>query len=603
MSTGEWRRQKLVPTHSPFPAVPVFSNPLGLLALLGVPVLLAIHFLQRRAVEVPASTLFLWRHALRDPSVGRRFDRLLPSVPLWMQLLAVLLVAWLLSEPRFPQAGSVARVAVVVDSSASMSVFRDEAVAALEKALPELQGRAAGLEITLLDADPRRPGLFTGTSVAELAAHLRRDWHPRGGAVDPARALRVARSLVSNEGVVVWLSDTPREDLPHDAVMIAVGGPVENVGFTGVEVTRVADGHQWMAMVRNYADTPQTREWSLHAGDAKSAARALELPPRGVVTLEGAFPAGEGPVRLVLSGDRFVLDDVLPMVVPRGKRLTLRAAGPPLIDDLARRLVAALDDVEPAAAGDSPDVLVAAVAAGELPENSRAAVLFARDDSADGEWHAGALPADGHPLAGGLNWQPLATRTGPAFPPRDGDTVLLWRDGRPLVFLRGEAGAERLMCNFDPRHGNALTQPAFVVLLQRFVDRTRAAVIAPETAQLETGQRISVTRAPALPLEIRASDPAGRPLEHDDASRAPADPGFLTISQDGVVLLHAAAHFADTGEADFSACATGDTLAGAARAASMRHSTVDPAWRLWLLLVVAAVVVAWKFTPNQDARR
>jgi len=39
--------------------MPVFANPLGLLALLGIPAVLAIHFLQRKAKELPVSTLFL----------------------------------------------------------------------------------------------------------------------------------------------------------------------------------------------------------------------------------------------------------------------------------------------------------------------------------------------------------------------------------------------------------------------------------------------------------------------------------------------------------------------------------------------------------------
>jgi len=35
------------------------ANPLGLLALLGIPAVLAIHFLQRRSIALPVSTWFL----------------------------------------------------------------------------------------------------------------------------------------------------------------------------------------------------------------------------------------------------------------------------------------------------------------------------------------------------------------------------------------------------------------------------------------------------------------------------------------------------------------------------------------------------------------
>ena len=93
----------------------------GLLALLGIPAVLAIHFLQRKAKELPVSTLFLLEHTRREAASGRRFERLIPSIPLWMQLLSVLLLAWFLAEPRYRKAGSIQRVAVVLDSSAQQN--------------------------------------------------------------------------------------------------------------------------------------------------------------------------------------------------------------------------------------------------------------------------------------------------------------------------------------------------------------------------------------------------------------------------------------------------------------------------------------------------
>ncbi|HVJ45894.1 MAG TPA: BatA domain-containing protein, partial [Luteolibacter sp.] len=106
----------------------MLTNPLGLLALLGIPAVLAIHFLQRKAVELPVSTLFLLERTQREAASGRRFDRLIPSIPLWMQLLAVLLLTWFLTEPRYPKSGTVQRLAIVLDSSASMTVFKEEAL-------------------------------------------------------------------------------------------------------------------------------------------------------------------------------------------------------------------------------------------------------------------------------------------------------------------------------------------------------------------------------------------------------------------------------------------------------------------------------------------
>ncbi|RYD41042.1 MAG: hypothetical protein EOP85_13305 [Verrucomicrobiaceae bacterium] len=150
------------------------ANPLGLLALLGIPAVLAIHFLQRKAVELPVSTLFLLERTRRDAASGRRFERIIPSIPLWMQLLAVLLLAWFLAEPRIRKSGSVQRVALVLDTSASMGVFKKEAVARLMAALPGFQGPASALELTVMESAPSRPRLYAGSSLEELGAHSRR---------------------------------------------------------------------------------------------------------------------------------------------------------------------------------------------------------------------------------------------------------------------------------------------------------------------------------------------------------------------------------------------------------------------------------------------
>ncbi|MFM2169920.1 MAG: hypothetical protein RI957_149, partial [Verrucomicrobiota bacterium] len=92
--------------------MPTFANPAGLWALLGIPVVVLIHFLQRKAQIIPVSTLFLLEKTQREASSGRHFDRLTQSVPLWMQMLAVALLTWLLVEPRYPLARSTQRIAI-----------------------------------------------------------------------------------------------------------------------------------------------------------------------------------------------------------------------------------------------------------------------------------------------------------------------------------------------------------------------------------------------------------------------------------------------------------------------------------------------------------
>ena len=133
------------------------AHPAALWCLLGLPVVLAIHFLQRRSRREVVTTLFLLQQMRRESETGNRFERLRSSIPLWLQLLMVLVLTWLLVGPRWMKKDAVQRIALVMDSSASMSAFRTETEAAVGAALGTLVSPLARVELTLLSSDPGQP--------------------------------------------------------------------------------------------------------------------------------------------------------------------------------------------------------------------------------------------------------------------------------------------------------------------------------------------------------------------------------------------------------------------------------------------------------------
>ena len=575
------------------------ANPLGLLALLGIPAVLAIHFLQRKAVELPVSTLFLLDRTHRDAASGRRLERIIPSIPLWMQLLAVLLLAWFLAEPRLQKSGSVQRIAVVLDSSASMGVFKNDAIARLAAELPGFQGPASTVELTVIESAPNRPRLYAGSSIDELKTVLEK-WQPLDGLTDPTQALRLARSLVSREGTVIYLTDTPADSLPFEARLIAVGDPVENVGFTGVTFATEEGALVWRALVRNYSKTAADRTWSIQTATGGTEPRKIRLDPGALITLQSAFPADAKNVRLVLTPDRFPLDDTLPLVAPKPKSLALFTATSPAFADLTEKLLSALDAAVPTNDAATADLSITSYDLLDpvLPPGN--SVIFVEDSTRSGAYLKGGILAEPHPLLDSLNWQSLLVRETIELDRLPSDTVILWQDKRPLIFLREKAVTRQLCFNFDLRLSNASNQPAFIVLLHRFAESIREAKVAPTSANLETGQPIKITSAPDLPLQIAATDLAGKPLPiPSSTSLAPATPCFLTIRQNETPLLDAAVFFADTREADFSACGKSDPAANANPSTIERHTQPDPLWRVWILLLIAALLVSWKFTAGR----
>ncbi len=573
-----------------------FANPLGLLALLAIPVVLAIHFLQRKARQLPVSTLFLLERTQRDAASDRRIERLIPSIPLWMQLLAVLILTWFLTEPRFQKYHRIQRVAIVIDSSASMAVFKASAIGKLNEVIPSLQGSASALVLTVLEAAPTRPKLYSGSSLAELTAILGK-WQPLDGLTDPSQALRLARSLVSREGTVIYLTDTPSPNLPFEVKQIAVGEAIENVGFTGVSFTTLEGTLVWRALVKNYGKLNAERSWLIQSSRGKSDARSIRLEPGALMTLQSTFPTDGKDVKVVLTEDRFALDDVLPMIAPQPKQLAIFTATSPPFEKLTQKLLRSLEATIPSNDPASCDLSLASFNPLKpiLPPGN--SIVFVEDRTRAGAYLRGGIVAVAHPFLDGLNWQALLIRETIELDQQASDTVLLWQDKRPLIFLREASGKRQLCFNFDLQHSNAENLPAFIVLLHRFAESIRERKITPSTENFETGQPVHITADTHLPLRLSATDVQGMPIPITANSKtAPLTPGFLTATQGESKLLDAAVVFADPREADFNECASSEEETTAQSSTLERHTKSDPLWRFGLLVLLAAMLVSWSFT-------
>jgi hypothetical protein len=96
-----------------------FTTPLGLLALLALPAVVALHLFRNRLPDRRVAALFLFAEQSLIAGAGRTRTRLLRTASLWLELLAALLLALWLGGLSF--GGTAAQhVVVVLDDSASM---------------------------------------------------------------------------------------------------------------------------------------------------------------------------------------------------------------------------------------------------------------------------------------------------------------------------------------------------------------------------------------------------------------------------------------------------------------------------------------------------
>jgi hypothetical protein len=586
-----------------------FANPAAFWCLLGLPAVLAIHFLQRRRRREVVTTLFLLQQMRRESEIGNRFERLRSYIPLWLQLLMVLLFTWLLAGPRWLKKDAVQRIAIVLDASASMSTFRGDAESAVRHTLSTLLSPLARVELSLLSSDPGQPALYHGASQADLAAALPQ-WQPLLGVHDFTPSLRTARGLVGTQGSIVLISDhVLAEALPFEAALVSIGHEVANVGWAGVTVEEKDDQLFWRALLRNYSAQPQDREWRAVSGGKTSAPAKLTLAPQESRTLSGPFPP-EDELRLSLTTDAFTFDDNLPLLRPKPKILGLHVPALPVQDGSAEllELFGKFADTRLATSAAEADVRGIVWPPSIALGADQDAIVFASPAKGESSaWLRGSIVAEAHPLIDGLNWQSLLVREGMIVPRDKRDRVLLWQADRPLISLRRTAaGAQQLFCHFDLLSSNARKLPALAVLLHRFLQTIRQEKIAPESANFDLRQRLTLAHLrgeKAAPLQLTTRTPSATisiPTAQAHLLRAPAQPGFFEVKQGDTLLLQGAAHFADAREADLQQAKPFQDLSKLKLVQTETTHEADSHWQLWLLLLLATLLGSWWWSRDRN---
>lgn len=584
--------------------MPTFAHPAALWALLGIPIVLAIHFLQKRSRRVTATTLFLLQQMRRESEKGNRIEKLRLSIPLWLQLLMVLLFTWLLASPQWLKKDAVLRVAIILDSSASMSAFRQNATEALTQTLSTLVQPGVRTELTLLESDANAASLYYGNSSAELVASAT-TWQPSLGTHDFTPVLRRARSLVGAQGGVLLITDHPLpQALPFSAKILSVGHETANVGWAGVSIDETTDGQSiWRALVRNYSASTQEREWRAEAEGKVSSSTKLTLAPRETRTLTGPFPNGDKSqdLRLILSADALTLDDQLPILQPRPKLISLNI--PPAKNDSTQALAELFQsfaDTTLEGQASKADVRIISWPPSIALEDNQHACVFASPAKTPGVPPLrGTLVAEAHPLMEGLNWQSLLVREGMVVPQTKRDRVLLWQAERPLISLRLTAsGAQQLFCHFDLATSNARKLPAMAVLVHRFLQGVRSEKVSAESANFDVRQKLTVAHfrgEKAQPLVFKTERASAQtiPLHQVHLLRAPDTAEFFQITQGDQTLLKGAAHFADNREADLSAAKPYDERPDLDVSQVQVLRDNDPNWQFWILALLAILVASW----------
>ena len=180
----------------------------SLSALLLLPLLygliVLLYALKPRRRDVVVSSTFLWQQAMRDAQADAPFQKLRAYLLLILQALIATLLVFALAHPYiFAQTVAGSRIALVVDTSASMQttdITPSRLEAAKQEARKIVDGMGAG-DQTLLLSTADRPQALTGFT--DNKAELRRaidNVKPHDTPANMRDALQLAVDLISSQG-------------------------------------------------------------------------------------------------------------------------------------------------------------------------------------------------------------------------------------------------------------------------------------------------------------------------------------------------------------------------------------------------------------------
>ncbi|ABU58061.1 vWA domain-containing protein [Roseiflexus castenholzii] len=346
-----------------------FLLPLGLLALLALPLIVLLHFLRERRRRVPTPSLLLWANLPRRVE-GERSRRLPLTLLLLLHLLIATLLGVALGGPQITGAltPDARHTAIILDTSTSMAAVDGGASRfdqARRRARAIVTSASPGDRITLIAAGPRAQIVASGDDPLLITAALDR-LQPGGVGMAINEALTLAEAVLDPQFSrrIVVLTDSalppqPARDMIVPIEWVSIGSNVPNRAIIAFASRPWGGRLQVYARVANYDATAFNGTLQVFSDNQVVAEERVAIAPNGETEVSWTLPGGIEALRATIDGrDALPQDDVAYLSVSQGRPiLALLVSNEPAA---LRRALAAIPGVtvvvtNPAAYADTPE--------------------------------------------------------------------------------------------------------------------------------------------------------------------------------------------------------------------------------------------------------
>ncbi len=200
-----------------------FIYPLGLLGLIGVPVVILIYILKNKYNEQTIPSTYLW--ILSEKFFKRRnpLSGLTGIISLILQILMVVFVSLAVARPIFDVPKSASEYCFVLDCSGSMNM-KSGLSTRFEEAKGEIRSiirkSSGGSTYTLVAAEAEADTVYAQISDKQLALDMLNEVECSDGVIEESKALAVAQKYFNDNNSFVTYLFTDKNYETHNAIEV-----------------------------------------------------------------------------------------------------------------------------------------------------------------------------------------------------------------------------------------------------------------------------------------------------------------------------------------------------------------------------------------------
>ena len=608
-----------------------FSSPWWLLLLLLVPLVILLHALTLRWRSVSTSSLLFWNEVIKERAASLRARRLLRSLVLLLQILAVAALALALGGPLLsgPGRGGSQDVILVLDATASMQA-REGARTRWEIARERGLARAAGLRggarmaVVLAEKAPRLLSAFTTdrNALRRLLQSARATDEPGDVADsmlfamslrDPRRGGRVA---LETDGAFEALHGVDLS-LPWVTVDL-VGSAQDNVGITQMSLrpgSGAGAGTELFLAAMNAGRARAAVPLVVRAGGRDIVSRTLGIDAGRTAAVAVPWTGAEtGRVEAFLrTRDALPLDDAAYADLSPAGRLQILVVGPQpyFVQQALEALPGVTIQTVDAPPVETPRADVVIYVGAQPPPLSRGNFLLLNAVPLNlpvrvrgllrGPAVTGWSRSD--PLLESVSLAGLRIAQGLDLDPGPGFSVVAASGKSPLLLRWEHSGVKALLLAFDPRVSDFPLRPGFPILLANALSWFFPGWLQAQVDQTQAGDARLIPTEGARSVTVQKPHGRVETLSADGASvtfHETDETGFYTV-ETGDTRSEFAVNLASESETGISPRFTPPAAPqqpGGQRAGAPRP--IWPAAAATALLLLVLEWLAWLWRPGRS---